>query len=113
MAESAYNDAMSKASQLTVAELDEELEKTARTAETCEMLLCCYLAAMRECGGFRDFGYADIDDYAEQRFGFKSRKTRYLVYLGQRLEKLPKIREALASGGCETARTRSRRSCTS
>jgi len=98
MLESAYLDAQKKIDELSVAELDQELCKTARTNETTEMLLCCYLAAMRERGGFREFGYWNIYDYARERFGFGERKTRYLVSLGSRIEELPKIREALASG---------------
>jgi len=98
MSESAYLDAQKKIENFTVAELDEELSKTAATNETTEMLLCCYLAAMRERGGFRDFGYWNIYDYARARFGFGERKTRYLISLGNRIKELPKLREALASG---------------
>lgn len=98
MTESAYHDALNKVSRFTTTELDDELERTARTSETCEMLLCCYLAAMRERGGFREFGYSNIYDYANARFGFGPRKTRYLVALGRKIEALPQIREALANG---------------
>jgi hypothetical protein len=107
MTESAYNAAQNKIARLTTAELDQELEQTAATSETCEMLLCCYLAAMRERGGYREFGYANVYDYANARFGFGARKTRYLVALGRKIESLPKIREALASGKlgwCKAAR---------
>ena len=107
MTESAYHDAMTKISELTNAELDEELEKTAILSEKSEMLLCCYLAAMKDRKAFLEFGYENIYDYAEARFGFGARKTRYLVSLGGKIERLPKIREALASGKlgwCKAAR---------
>ncbi len=96
--ESAYNVAVSKISELTNAELDQELEQVAVESEKTEMLLCCYLAAMNDRRAFVEFGYSNISDYAEARFSFKSRKTRYLVSLGRKIERLPKIREALVSG---------------
>ena len=98
LSESAYQHSQQKIADFTTAELDEELAKTARTNETTEMLLCCYLAAMQKRGGHREFGYWTIYDYAKERFGFGERKTRYLVSLGRRIEELPKLREALASG---------------
>ena len=47
---------------------------------------------------YRDFGYTSITDYAQARFGFGARKTGYLVSFGRKIEHLPKIRAALASG---------------
>ena len=96
--ESAYTEAVSKISELSNQELDLELEQTASLNEKTEMLLCCYLAAVRERRVFEAFGYPNIYDYAYERFGFGQRKTRYLVSLGQKIDRLPKIREALANG---------------
>jgi 5-methylcytosine-specific restriction endonuclease McrA len=96
--ESTYHDAVSKIEKLSNQELDFELEQTAALNEKTEMLLCCYLAAVRDRRAFEDFGYTNIYDYAYARFGFGQRKTRYLVSLGFKIERLPKIREALASG---------------
>jgi hypothetical protein len=96
--ESAYTKAVSKIAVLSNEELDFELEQTAALNEKTEMLLCCYLAAVRERRVFEAFGYPNIYDYAYERFGFGQRKTRYLVFLGQKIEHLPKIREALANG---------------
>ncbi len=49
MTESAYHDAQNKISRLTTAELDQDLEQTAATSETCEML-CVLAAAVRDLG---------------------------------------------------------------
>jgi hypothetical protein len=96
--ESAYTEAVSKIAKLSNQELDLELEQTAALNEKTEMLLCCYLAAVRERRVFEAFGYPNIYGYAFERFGFGQRKTRYLVSLGQKIERLPKIREALVKG---------------
>jgi len=98
MAESIYNETVSKISGMSNAELDQELEEAAILNEKTDMLLCCYLSAVSERRAFEDFGYSNVGDYAEARFGFGERKTRYLVALGRKIERLPKLREALASG---------------
>ncbi len=98
MTESTYNDTVIKISELSNAELDHELEQAAILSEKSEMLVCCYLSEVRERGAFLEFGYSSIYDYAHARFAFGPRKTRYLVALGRKVQKLPKIREALASG---------------
>jgi hypothetical protein len=82
-------------SNLTNAEVDEKLENAVVLNMKTERLICCYLSAMRERGAFRDFGFSSIYDYADERFGFSSRKTRYLIYLGRILDELPQLREAL------------------
>ena len=62
MTESAFQDAMARISALTNAELDQELEETAVLNEKTEMLLCCYLAAVRERRLFEEFGYDNVGD---------------------------------------------------
>ena len=79
-------------------ELDQQLETAAVESEKAEMLVCCYLSAVGKRRAYRDFGYTSITDYAQARFGFGARKTGYLVSLGRKIEHLPKIRAALASG---------------
>ncbi|GMR21871.1 MAG: hypothetical protein BMS9Abin37_0191 [Acidobacteriota bacterium] len=96
--ESLYNDVVSEIPQLTNLELDQQLETAAIESEKAEMLVCCYLSAVGERRAYRDFGYSNVTDYAEARFGFRDRKTRYLVSLGRKIQHLPKIRAALASG---------------
>ena len=85
-------------SNLTNAKVDEKLENAVVLNMKTERLICCYLSAMRERGAYRDFGFSSIYDYADERFGFSSRKTRYLVFLGRRLDELPQLREALKEG---------------
>ncbi len=45
--------------------------------------------------GFEDLGFANIYDYALDRFVFSPRKTRYLLYLGKKLRMLPNLTRAM------------------
>jgi len=85
-------------SDLSIAELDQRLEKAVQENERSERLICDYLLAMGERRGYEKFGFSDIYYYAEARFGFSPRKTRYLLHLAQQLQRLPRIKEALAQG---------------
>ena len=98
MTETTYNSVMSELPKLSDQELDEKLEQAAIENESSEIRICCYLSEVNARRAFKAFGYATLSDYAMARFGFGVRKTRYLVSLGRRLERLPKLREALASG---------------
>ena len=92
------NDFLGSTSELSNEELDQKLEDAVVQNMESEKLICCYLSAMRARHGYRDFGYGSIYDYAEQRFGFSPRKTRWLISLGKKLVELPKIRDALKQG---------------
>jgi hypothetical protein len=83
---------------LSVAELDEKLEEAVKEHERSERLICDYLLEMRKRRGYEKFGFSDIYYYAEARFGFSVRKTRYLLGLAQQLQKLPRIKDALVQG---------------
>ena len=96
--ESLFDDVVSEIRQLSNAELDQQLEDAAITSEKAEMLVCCYLCAVSDRRAYKDFGYTSISDYAQARFGFADRKTRYLVSIGRKIDHLPKIRAALVSG---------------
>jgi hypothetical protein len=84
--------------ELSIAELDRRLEAAVQENDRSERLICDYLLAMVERRGFEKFGFADIYYYAEGRFGFSPRKTRYLLHLAQQLQRFPRIKEALAQG---------------
>ncbi len=84
--------------ELSIAELDERLEKSVEENERSERLICEDLFEMRKRRGHEKFGFASIFDYACERFGFSARKTRYLLGLGLSLQKLPELRAALAEG---------------
>ena len=84
--------------ELSIEELDLKLERIVRVHEGSERLICEYLIAMRERRGYEKFGFVDIYYYAEERFGFSPRKTRYLLQLGQNLERLPQLKKALEEG---------------
>jgi hypothetical protein len=84
--------------ELSVAELDQRLEQAVQENERSERLICDYLLAMVDRRGYEKFGFVDIYYYAEGRFGFSPRKTRYLLRLAQQLRRLPRIKEALGEG---------------
>ena len=67
--ESLYDNVVSKIIALTNLELDQQLETAAVESEKAEMLVCCYLSAVRARRAYLDFGYSNITDYAEARFG--------------------------------------------
>jgi 5-methylcytosine-specific restriction endonuclease McrA len=83
---------------LSIAELDQRLEQAVEENERSERLICDLLLAMVERRGYEKFGFTDIYYYAEGRFGFSARKTRYLLHLAQQLRRLPRVKEALAQG---------------
>ena len=84
--------------ELSVAELDERLERSVEENERSERLICEDLFEMRKRRGHEQFGFASIFDYAAERFGFSARKTCYLLGLAFSLQKLPELRAALADG---------------
>ncbi len=84
--------------EISIADLDQKLEHAIRENERAERLICEYLVEMNQREGHKEFGYSDIWDYAEFRFGFSERKTRYLMELGRKLKQLPQLREAMADG---------------
>jgi hypothetical protein len=89
---------MTVSQELSIAELDERLEKSVEENERSERLICEDLFEMRKRRGHEKFGFASIFDYAAERFGFSARKTRYLLGLAFSLQKLPELRAALADG---------------
>jgi hypothetical protein len=96
--DSPWDDVVPGVSTLDNAALDRKLEEAiARNQET-DQLICCYLSELQERGAYREFGFENVYDYAMERFGFKERKTRYLLHLGRKVKELPAIREALRSG---------------
>ena len=84
--------------EISIADLDQKLEHAIRENERAERLICEYLVEMNQREGHKEFGYSDFWDYAEFRFGFSERKTRYLMELGRKLKQLPQLREAMADG---------------
>jgi len=56
------------------------------------------LAEMRQSQGYRELGYAGLVEYAEAEFGFLPGKTQQLALVGGRLERLPRLDAALATG---------------
>jgi len=83
---------------LSVAEIDDKLEQAVEENERSERLICDLLLEMGDRRGYEKFGFSDIYYYAEARFGFSPRKTRYLLRLARQLRRLPRIKKALAEG---------------
>ena len=83
---------------LSVAEIDEKLEQAVEVNERSERLICDLLLEMGDRRGYEKFGFSDIYYYAEARFGFSPRKTRYLLRLAWQLQRLPRIKKALVEG---------------
>jgi hypothetical protein len=107
---SELDDVVPGVSDLSNAELDEKLDEAVRENERSEKLVCCFLSEVRAREAYRDFGFSSIYDYAMERFGFKERKTRYLLLLGRKVKELPELRAALQSGKlgwCKAARVAS------
>ena len=81
--------------QLPVVELDRRLARAVEHYERSENLICFYLGELQRRRGYLEFGFANVCDYALERFGFSPRKTRYFLYLSRRLRELPRVAEAL------------------
>ena len=47
---------------------------------------------------YRDLGYASAHQYASEALGFSRNRTNQFVRLASELERLPKLREAMADG---------------
>jgi len=69
---------------LPTAELDERLERAVQQNERSERKICAYLLEMNDRRGHESYGFANIFDYAAERFGFSERKTAYLTWKNRR-----------------------------
>jgi hypothetical protein len=83
---------------LSAAELDRRLEEAVRQHERAEKLVCFYLNQIKRRAVYKDFGFANVYDYALERFGFAHRKTRALITLGRQLNRLEQIARAMTEG---------------
>lgn len=84
--------------QLSAAELDRRLEEAVRQQERADKLVCFYLNQIKRRKVYQDFGFANVYDYALERFGFGHRKTRALITLGRQLNRLEQVTRAMAEG---------------
>jgi hypothetical protein len=92
------NESLPSYKQLSVAELHRRLEKEVQDYQRSEKLICFYLMQIKRRRGYKDFGFANVEDYALELFGFSPSKTRQLLALARKLLALPKVTEALARG---------------
>lgn len=89
---------LSSNERLSPAELDEKLAQAVREHEQAERLVCSYLLQIQHRRAYEAFGFANVYDYALERFGFSRRKTAALLFLARRLSDLPFLTEALTEG---------------
>jgi hypothetical protein len=83
---------------LPAREVDRRLVCLARAHRQVESALCFYLQEVETRKLYLDYGYAGTLDYARERLGFEERKTRSLVHIALRLEKLPELRKTFGEG---------------
>jgi hypothetical protein len=92
------NESLPSYPKLSIAELHRRLEKAVQDYQRSEKLICFYLMQIKRRRGYKDFGFANMEDYALELFGFSPSKTRQLLALARKLLALPKVTEALARG---------------
>jgi len=90
-------------------------ERCAREADAALRAACQIEEAARKCavlwfadilrrGLFRELGYSSMQQYAKVALYFSASKTSDFMHLSRKLEKLPRIREALPDIGSAKAR---------
>lgn len=67
--------------------LDEKVEDLKNAIFDSYFDLGLVLKELRDEGLYREFGYDDLEDYAQQRHGFKYRKAAYLIAIVENCEK--------------------------
>ena len=83
---------------LPAKEVDRRLVALSRVHRRVESVLCFYLQEVEDRRLYLKYGFASVVDYARERLGFEDRKTRTLVQMAERFEKLPHLEKAFRSG---------------
>jgi len=83
---------------LEAREVDRRIRKAAEAVKRDETVLAFYLKELKERKLYRELGYSSAVHYAAVACGFSDRKARYLLYIGERLERFRKVREAFLAG---------------
>jgi hypothetical protein len=83
---------------LPAKEVDRRLVALSRVHRRVESVLCFYLQEVEDRRLYLKYGFASVVDYARERLGFEDRKTRSLVQMAERFEKLPRLEKAFRSG---------------
>ena len=83
---------------LKAAEVDRRIRDAAEAVKMDETVLAFYLKEMRERKLYIEFGCSSTVHYAETVCGFSDRKTRYLLFIGEKLEHFRKIRKSFMEG---------------
>ena len=83
---------------LEAAEVDRRIREAAEALKMDEAVLAFYLKDMRERKLYIEFGCSSTVHYAETVCGFSDRKTRYLLFIGEKLDCFRKIRESFMDG---------------
>ena len=83
---------------LEAVEVDRRIREAAEAVKMDETVLAFYLKEMKERKLYNEFGFSSTVHYAEGICGFSVRKTRYLLFIGEKLERFRKIREYFMGG---------------
>ena len=83
---------------LKAVEVDRRIRQTAEAVKLDETVLAFYLKEMKERKLYNEFGFSSTAHYAYTVCGFSDKKTRYLVFIGEKLERFRKIRESFVEG---------------
>ena len=83
---------------LKAAEVDRRIRQAAEAVKMDETVLAFYLKEMKERKLYNEFGCSSTVHYAETVCGLSDRKTRYLLFIGEKLERFRKIRESFVEG---------------
>jgi hypothetical protein len=86
--------------------VDGEIRALARKCRATEAAIAVRLAHMKRRGLHRRLGFAAINVYARRTLGFGASKTRGFVEIGERIDRLPKMREAFFAGELDWTKVR-------
>jgi 5-methylcytosine-specific restriction endonuclease McrA len=87
-------------------DLDARIASRVRAKRLVEHELAVLLAKVQQDKLFREFGYAKLADYAEDRHGLAAGRAKGLAQVGQRLPDLPQLAQALANGELDWTKAR-------
>ncbi len=76
------------------ARLDAEVRELASARQKLLARVAALLLQMKRGRHYLALGFGSLADYAAARLGFSARKTRELIELAERAERLPQVRQA-------------------
>ncbi len=83
---------------LAAEEADRRLGAANRAGDLGARVVSFYLVELADTGGYQEFGFRSVVDYAADRFGIRPSTTREYIATGRALLDLPLIDEAVCDG---------------